>query len=1530
MVSLTFNYFNMKELHISTTLSCVEDPETLIWDSHLYGKSYFTNRKNNGFRYYDETSVLKYLFFHWVNRWAFMLSKKYIEPYKYHPIPSSDQILKWEPTFSKHVSDGLVRLDLHEATKSSKKPVRSYRSILLRAILLTSWRKSIVLFLALVVGNVLSMSISILVKNLLEILNDPSIHVSYTILLLLAIMGFHILDGIILENVNYYLYRMIYTLHYLYGTVPYRHSLSHRRVYYNNINGSNQLSVCNQVLHSCDPDSQCSKNPLFCPALRYQSKEVTPKIFTYVFYDSFNIAMAFESTKFIVQFLTNFIYGAYLMSRHVKANLWVLYLTGALFLFVMVSIEIFNAFIYKFILFIRDYKVTKYNDILGSLSIIKKMLLDDIGFNIITQTRNDELSLIFIKIFITFVNVCLVSTSINISFYIIKRYFVKSVNDAKIITDINTAAFMTTFYIYMRIVTSMLIIPRAINIVGMAYVSYKRLNKYLSGCPPNFYAVDNKFVGSTQVSCVVSHTTNKIPNDVVVYYKDATFTWVHTRDDLINKNYEPYLKNVNFELKRGEIAIVTGGQGSGKSNFVKSMLGEMTLVGGSMAVVPLHTSMPIFYASQDIFLQQGTIRSNITFGYKFDENLYNTVLKAVELEYDISTWEKGDLRVVSDNAHSLSGGQRVRMELARAVYAYLVFHKVNKEYNNSKCSFLMCLDASFHGLDPYVSKTIFNNLFNLKTGLLVKDDLSVVLTTSKQGLETSLKSADLSMYASVQVYEVKDEKLKFYAHLHDFVRNKNTSADFNYLSSPDEPYHMNKMTKDMLKLCSSGSNSRLGRVELTKELYKESFAKYVKDHFGNDRFNPYLVFMKPAAVSFAIYIILTVAFNILDYAKFVMSTNLSDYITKNINDYNNGAPVDLAHINSHSNSALKVTVIFVSTIIILSVLATVALTAGSIISCRKLHEYCINTIFNYSSSVVKIKKQINQVITFLSGDIMMTDDITGINISFLLLSFIRAATNIITLFYLIPISVPFIIITLVLIYFYIVRRYIGTAVTLKYGYLESLAQMNRVIVHSISGGSAYRSFNKSGDLIRDFLEHRDYNARTKFLFAAAASWSTILFTWIFSLTTFVILVLPIILDRYTNYKITVGYFGLALSLCTNLVKSFNDLTFMYAITQMVIRSINRFRYFIPPGHKLKFDPCPNTHEEHLINWSNKDVNSHFKNQLLKRRAIEFKSENKKFYGLRRLFYHPKIRILDIDRYLTSDLSGVELRDVCVYATPAHTPESMILKHLNVSSKRHEIIGIIGRTGAGKTTLLSVLQNIIANRTGNVLLDGKDLNDIPNVVLRQIIGVLPQLPFVFKGWTVRRFLDPRRLFTDDEINVALNRCGLLNLVDELPGGMKLDTVIVSEEPVLYHTKRKGVKGKTKTFEKERSMSMGYVQTDSDTDMILSNTQLRTLWLARLVLYRHFYRMIVVDEPPEEDVNEEASAKKDDLEVPIYDLLQKYFSHCTTFVTAHDVNVLKTCTSVWVIHEGRLVKKCKACDVSANESIATIIEDCTNQM
>ncbi|UVC50136.1 hypothetical protein MACK_004006 [Theileria orientalis] len=1492
-----------------------------FWTSSLYSRSCFENLKKNKFSYYDKFSVLTFLFFHWVRRWAYTLSTEFCEPYKFPPLPLSDQLLKLQPIFVKHVSDGILRLESYMVAKSRSKETKAkkpYKSILLRAIVLTVGMRTLCIVIILITVNILTMSIAFLVKRLVEILNDKSISLFKISFYVLVVIVCQVFDTLIAQFCTFHLFRMVCIIHYLVSFSNFEHLLCYRRKFFNNVNGSNLLNVCNQVLHSCSPDSECSKNPLYCQARRYKSKELGPVIFSIETSDIYYVSLVYESINYIVNFLSDFIYGVILLSKQVKASLWIMYILVISIMFVMIVFEILNAYIFKLVMYVRDHNVTKLNQIISHIDPIKRLLYDDIAINIIAQNRNFELSLAFVLMLLTFLNFTLYTTCMNLSFYIVKRYFVKSIAQVIKVTDIDTAGFMTTFYILTRINTSMFSIPISFKIMGCAYVSLRRIDNFIRDCSPNFYSTDNIYTGSTQVSSLIVETTKQIPKNSVVYYSDATFSWINSREDLLNDNYEPYLKNINFELKRGELAIVSGSQGSGKSSFIKSILGEMTLVGGSMAVVPLHTSMPIFYASQDIWLVNGTIRSNITFGYKFDEHLYNTVLKAVELEYDISTWENGDLRVVSDNAHSLSGGQRVRTEMARAIYAYLVFHKVNKEYNNSQCSFLMCLDSSFHGLDPYISKTIFNNLFNVKTGLLAKDDLSVVLTASEQTLEICSKTSDLTQIPNPPIYKIKNQTFKFHSNLHDFVKNKKLNNEgYKYLSASNSgPYHMSYLSHDMLRLCSSDATTRLGRMKVTGLLYNKSFIKYVDDEFGGVQISALKIYLSPALWMFTVFISLSICFNVLDNVKYIFTTKLSDYITGKISQFKDGHDVDLSEIKTRSNLSLEIITVIVILVIILSLLATIFISLSCITSSRKIQEYCINSLFRHSSLVLKIKNEISQVMTYLIFDIPIVDDSNVLYLTLFLFSSVRCFITIFTLFYLIPISIPIVVLTLIIIFKCVLFHLINTCKHTHMAYMESSERLNYVHEIAISGSEIYRSFKRQFEFINNRIEHSDYRARSVFLIRSVQIWSAVISNWIFSLTMLLATIITLLLDKFTTYKFESCRFALTISLFTDVFRSIATFTLSYSMFKIYMCSVQRFQYFVPPGAKLKFDKCVNTHEEYLVHPFNKVVRDLNKNQLLKRRAIEYKAKNKKFYGLRRLFHHPKISILDVGNYLTIEHSGVELKDVCVYTTSNHEPESKILKHFTLSANRSEIIGIIGKTGAGKTTLLSVLQNTAENRTGQVLLDGKDLNDIPKVVLRQIIGVLPQLPFVFKGWTIRRFLDPRKLFSDEEIYDALNQCGVLEFINDLSGGNKLDTIIVGAEKASFGKSNNGDE-----FKKDESN-----KSNSEIDMVLSNNQLRTLSLARLVLYRYFYRVIIVDEPAEDDNT--TNVANDDMGVPIYELLQKYFLHCSVFVAAHNANVLKSCTSIWIIHHGRLEGICKSSDIAENVSIANIIEQAIN--
>eukprot|EP00375_Theileria_parva_P000986 XP_763656.1 ABC transporter [Theileria parva strain Muguga] len=1477
------------------------------WVSQLYSKTYFKEKSHDTkFKYYDSSSILKFFFFHWVSKWAYVVSKEFIEPYKLHPLPIADQILRWQPIFSKNLSDGLLRLESHETGYSNADKLGSNRHVLLRALFLTFWKRTLLGLFCIVLTNVMSMSVAILIKHLLDVLNTKSFTLMKIFLFLSSIIGLQIVDGLVRENIILFIYRLIIICYYSISIGVFQHALCYRRNFFNNVNGSNLLNTCNNVLHSCSTDSNCSKNPLYCPAMRYQNKDMSPIIFTLVYFDSFYIGMFLESSVPIVNFLSNFIYGVILISMQFKVNLWVLFFVGIFFTFLMVVVEILNT-----------YLIGECIEIISQLPLINKLLYDDIAINIITQTRNGELLLILVRLLLTFINITFYTICANLSFYVLMRYFVKSIRDAEVITEVDTAAFLSSIYIFMKILDSMFLIPYSLRIITMSYVSYNRVNKYLNECSPNFYISDNKFGGSTEMSYDVPDVTNDLCEDVLVLYKDAWFSWVNSRKDFVSMNNEVLLKNINFQIKRGEIAIITGNQGCGKSNFIKSVLGEMTLISGSMAVIPLHTSMPIFYASQDIWLKQGTIRSNITFGYRFDEELYNSVIKAVELDTDISTWENGDFRVVSDNAHSLSCGQRVRMEMARAIYAYLIFSKVNKEYNRSKCSFLMCLDSQFHGLDPYVSKTVFHNLFNAKTGLLVKDDLAVIVSSSMTLLDKCVRTSDLVKFPRIPIYEIDNKYLIFNCYLSDVFGDKKPPNGFEYITPPSGPYKLNFFTKDMMKLCYFGSSKSVRRF-VTKSKYESSITSIIGDAYSDDKFNPYLLYFKAAGFTLFLFIVLTIASSVMDNVKFVFATNLSDYISNKTNEFNDGISIDLSEIKSHSKSALNTIVIIVNIIIICSLVSTLLFTVSCLVASRRIHEYCLNSVFKNSSSIIKIKKQINQIITYFSADIVIVDDFLGGYILVTILSSVLTIVCILSLFYTIPLCVPFIVLSLVISFELILLQYIKSSINIQFLYLESSANINTSCENSILGPSIYRSFKKEWELVNDIIEHSDYRSRSFFVYFALGGWISVLFNWIFSITTALFLTVLIMFDKLTNYKMNVGYFGLGLSLSMSAIKSFGNFSMLLTALELSMCSVRRFQSFIPPGTKCVFDRFLNVHEEDVVIDSTKPSPKWDEKNLLRRRTIEFKDTNPNI--LKRLVFRPKFNFIHVSRYFPSDHTGVVLKDVCVYTNSLMNKEGMILNNITSTASSSDIIGIIGRTGAGKTTLLSVLQNTIRNRTGHVLLDGRDLQEIPKSVIRNIIGVLPQLPFVFKGWTIRRFLDPRRLFTDDEINQALNNCGLLDFVNNLHGGRKLDTVIIPR-PI---TLKKGSNDESskESFTQDRSLTEDSLKSDG---IMLSVTQLRTLWFAKLVLCRDLYRMIIIDEPPSEIFYDEDGSEVQDMGIPIYELLDKYFKHCTCFVTAHYANVLKSCTSVWVMHNGRLIKTCSASEVSKNESISNVIEE-----
>ncbi|XP_017536075.1 ATP-binding cassette sub-family C member 5 isoform X1 [Manis javanica] len=149
------------------------------------------------------------------------------------------------------------------------------------------------------------------------------------------------------------------------------------------------------------------------------------------------------------------------------------------------------------------------------------------------------------------------------------------------------------------------------------------------------------------------------------------------------------LYNIDLEIEEGKLVGICGSVGSGKTSLISAILGQMTLLEGSIAV-----SGTFAYVAQQAWILNATLRDNILFGKEFDEERYNSVLNSCCLRPDLAILPNSDLTEIGERGANLSGGQRQRISLARALYS-------DRD--------IYILDDPLSALDAHVGNHIFNS-----------------------------------------------------------------------------------------------------------------------------------------------------------------------------------------------------------------------------------------------------------------------------------------------------------------------------------------------------------------------------------------------------------------------------------------------------------------------------------------------------------------------------------------------------------------------------------------------------------------------------------------------------------------------------------------------------------------------------------------------------------------------------------------------------------------------------------------------------
>ena len=207
------------------------------------------------------------------------------------------------------------------------------------------------------------------------------------------------------------------------------------------------------------------------------------------------------------------------------------------------------------------------------------------------------------------------------------------------------------------------VMPFAAQSIAEALVSAERIGRFLSLEELDHVAQFNFGAGDSlkhnNIAAVVATAGKKIDDtssDVVIRVSNGLFTWG-------SENDHPTLSNINLCVKRGELVGIVGSVGSGKSSLILALLKEMHLLNGHMAI-----RGTVAYCSQQAWIRNATVQDNILFGLPFVDALYNQVLKACALKSDLKALAGGDGAEIGERGVNLSGGQKARVSLARALY----------------------------------------------------------------------------------------------------------------------------------------------------------------------------------------------------------------------------------------------------------------------------------------------------------------------------------------------------------------------------------------------------------------------------------------------------------------------------------------------------------------------------------------------------------------------------------------------------------------------------------------------------------------------------------------------------------------------------------------------------------------------------------------------------------------------------------------------------------------------------------------------
>ena len=391
----------------------------------------------------------------------------------------------------------------------------------------------------------------------------------------------------------------------------------------------------------------------------------------------------------------------------------------------------------------------------------------------------------------------------------------------------------------------------------------------------------------------------------------------------IDKNQQINLNDIKFD--KNDIIFIIGDTGSGKSFLIKQIYNDYKNSKNN-------NNLYLIYNGQDSFILNDTIQSNIFFMKEkntINNNIYLEILKNSCLEYDLSLMEKGDLTQAGEAGNQLSGGQKKRICISRALL---------EAKNNKLKEQILFFDEPTYSLDPETLINVWNKCFID----YLKNTTRIIATNN----------LDLLKYGNKIIY-VENREIIFCGNYSEFKENK--AIYEKYIKLDNLFKQRNKEIKDELNSKNKNNNNNF--------ISSKANISPVNNAMNNNKTNKFKIYDEFITIllggykNFFILIFILIIWIVLRF--------LSEYflfIFKNNNSAN-------ASITNLITFYIIINIVACFLLYIRLVLTSSYTISGG----RNLHEKMINPIINASIKDFQNKYNSNQLINNFSRDLGMVD-----------------------------------------------------------------------------------------------------------------------------------------------------------------------------------------------------------------------------------------------------------------------------------------------------------------------------------------------------------------------------------------------------------------------------------------------------------------------------------------------------------------------------------------------------------------------------